>query len=67
MSAAAVQPVPVPTATIVIGIRCDECGGEGSIPTGSNRSRIRRCPVCRGEGELASAALTLEQVRALAA
>lgn len=39
---------------IELGVRCDECGGEGSIPAGRPRRALsmRRCPVCRGEGEL---------------
>ena len=51
---------------VLVGVRCDECGGEGSIPAGRGRRRHPRCcPICRGEGEL-TAQLTLAEFRELA-
>ncbi|HEX8745159.1 MAG TPA: hypothetical protein VF712_18685 [Thermoleophilaceae bacterium] len=59
------QPAAAKSQSVVLGIRCDECGGEGSIPSGPANAYARRCPICRGEGELVTAVLTLEQFRAL--
>ena len=60
------QPLASTPESVVLGIRCDECGGEGSIPSGAGGEGTRRCPICHGDGELVTAVLTLEQFRALA-
>ena len=52
------------TEHVLLGIRCDECGGEGSVHTGRRGTRSRRCPMCHGEGELV-ARLTMMDFRSL--
>jgi hypothetical protein len=50
VGATKIEPV---AATVQIGLRCDECGGEGRIPVGRGRQRrARTCTVCVGTGEL---------------
>ena len=66
---------PPPEAEEVeLGVRCDECGGDGAVPVrrrgrrGAHAAlthRSRRCPVCFGEGEVISV-LTLTEFSALA-
>jgi DnaJ-class molecular chaperone len=49
---------------IVVGRRCDECGGDRNIPRSGRRRGTRTCPVCRGKGEFVEV-LTLTRFREL--
>jgi hypothetical protein len=51
---------------VTVTMRCDECGGEGTIPLGPETARQRQCPRCRGAGTLRGQ-LSLDEFRALRA
>jgi DNA-binding XRE family transcriptional regulator len=58
--AADTPPAPPPRAGRKTGPkptrhRCDMCGGAGTVPVHGERGKEKRCPQCKGNGELVAA------------